>query len=130
MLQLSRWKVILVVLSAIFGIAFTLPNLLPANVVLPGFVPNQRLNLGLDLQGGSYLLLEVDTNALKKERLINLTEDVRTNLRNENIEFSGLGQVGDSVSVRITDAAKLDDAYNLLSKLAQPIVGGGGRDLS
>ena len=43
---------------------FTLPNVLPANVrdSLPGFLPKQTLNLGLDLQGGSYLLLEVDTD--------------------------------------------------------------------
>ena len=55
MLKLSRWKVALVVLAGIFGLVFTLPNLLPASAVasLPGFM-RQRLNLGLDLQGGSY----------------------------------------------------------------------------
>ena len=51
MINLSRWKVIAVVLSAIFGVLFTLPNLLPADVrdSLPGFMPKQTLNLGLDL---------------------------------------------------------------------------------
>ena len=79
MLALSRWKVILVALSALFGILFTLPNLLPADVVrsLPAFMPSSRLSLGLDLQGGSYLLEEVDTRALLAERLTNLTEDIR-----------------------------------------------------
>ena len=53
MMNLSRWKVIAVVLSAIFGVLFTLPNVLPADVrdSLPGFMPKQTLNLGLDLQG-------------------------------------------------------------------------------
>lgn len=53
MINLSRWKVIAVVFAAIFGVVFTLPNVLPADVrdSLPGFMPKQTLNLGLDLQG-------------------------------------------------------------------------------
>ena len=71
MLQLSRWKIISVALATIFGLLFTLPNLLPADVraKLPPFLPSQTLNLGLDLQGGSYLLYEVDTEALSRQRL-------------------------------------------------------------
>ena len=67
----------------LFGVVFTLPNVLPQKVLdqAPAWVPNQKLNLGLDLQGGSYLLLEVDTAAPKTERLITLLEDVRGNLR-------------------------------------------------
>ena len=58
MINTARWKVILVVLATLFGIFFTLPNLLPPNVraQMPGFMPKQTLNLGLDLQGGSSLL--------------------------------------------------------------------------
>ena len=95
MMNLSRWKVIAVVLSAIFGVLFTLPNLLPADVrdSLPGFMPKQTLNLGLDLQGGSHLLLEVDTAALKRERLTNLVEDTRTTLREAQIPFAELREV-------------------------------------
>ncbi len=55
-------------------------------------MPQQKLNLGLDLQGGSYLLYEVDTDALRAERLTNLVEDVRTTLRNDQIEFGELGE--------------------------------------
>ena len=58
MLQLSRWKIVLVLGSVIFGILFSLPNVLTDAQLaqLPGFLPHQRLNLGLDLQGGSSLL--------------------------------------------------------------------------
>ena len=82
MLTLSRWKVTAVILSVIFGIVFSLPNVLPQKTLdaLPGWVPHQKLNLGLDLQGGSYLLYEVDTDALRAERLTNMVEDVRTTL--------------------------------------------------
>ncbi len=128
MLTLSRWKIFLVVASALFGLLFTLPNLLP-NGVLPAWAPHQRLNLGLDLQGGSYLLLEVDTEALRKERLTNLTEDIRTKLQEAQTDFSGLGVAGDTVDVRITDPTKVDAAYTLLNNQLGERLLTGGRDI-
>src|SRR5271155_888131 len=125
MLTLSRWKIILVLASLLFGLVFTLPNVVPGRI-LPGFLPQQKLNLGLDLQGGSYLLLEVDTGALKKERLTNLTEDVRTKLQGAQIDFSGLGVTGDTIGVRITDPSKTDAAFRLLnSELGERLLTGG-----
>ena len=99
MVSISRWRIILVVLSLVFGLIFALPNALPQNVrdSLPGFMPKQVMNLGLDLQGGSYLLLEVDTKALRNERLVNMVEDVRTTLREEQIAFGDLGVVNGGV---------------------------------
>ena len=117
MLTLSRWKIVLVTFSVIFGILFTLPNLLPQKTLdsFPGWLPKQKLNLGLDLQGGSYLMYEVDTQALRKERLKNLVEDVRTVLRNEQITFGELAEVD---SYRLTDilvsGARLDAEQELL----------------
>jgi preprotein translocase subunit SecD len=134
MLTLSRWKIFAVTLSVIFGIVFTLPNLLPQKTLdaLPGWVPHQKLNLGLDLQGGSYLLYEVDTDALRKERLTNLVEDVRTQLRTEQIAFGELGEANGVISVRIADAGKVNDAASLLRRnLGAPLSGAiGGRDVS
>src|SRR3954464_4396061 len=116
MITVSRWRIILVVLATLYGILFTLPNVLPASVrdSLPGFVPKQTLNLGLDLQGGSYLLYEVDTNALRQERLTNLVEDVRTTLRAEDIQFTGLGVAGGEVNVRINDPTQVEAAAKTL----------------
>lgn len=114
MLTLSRWKVLLVLASLLFGLIFSLPNVVPPGS-LPSWTPSKGLNLGLDLQGGSYLLLEVDTAALTKERLTNLGEDVRTKLTSEQIDFSDLAVVGDHVTVRITDPAKLETARKLLN---------------
>jgi SecD/SecF fusion protein len=129
MLILSRWKLVLVALSLAFGLLFTLPNLVPAGT-LPSWLPSQKLNLGLDLQGGSYLLMEVDTAALKAERLTNLSEDIRTKLQAEQIDFSGLAVVGDVVTVRITDPAKVDAARKLLSDALGERIGTGGKDVS
>ena len=134
MLNLSRWKIIAVVLSVVFGVLFTLPNVLPKTTrdSLPSFMPKQTLNLGLDLQGGSYLLLEVDTAALRAERLTNLVEDVRTILREQDIAFTELRQAGGAVSVRITDPAKVSAAAKALrDSVGAPLAGApGGRDIT
>lgn len=133
MMTLSRWKIFAVVASAIFGLLFTLPNFVPANVLatMPSWLPHQKLNLGLDLQGGSYLLLEVDTAALRVERLNNLAEEVGTTLRNGNIAITDPSQAGGIVRVRVTDPTKVDAAATLLRKsVGSPLAGvAGGTDV-
>jgi preprotein translocase subunit SecD len=133
MMTFSRWKVLLVVLATIFGALFTLPNLLPSDVreQLPGFLPKKALNLGLDLQGGSYLLYSVDTQALRDERLTNLTEDVRKTLSEATVPFTDLGPVSGALSVRITDPGQVNKAQNLLrTQVGAPLQGAvGGRDV-
>ncbi len=129
MLHLSRWKVIVVVLATLLGIILSLPNALPAGV-LPSWAPQQRLNLGLDLQGGSYLLLEVDTEALKRERLSNLVEDIRIRLRDNQVNFGELGAVGDGITVRVTDPGQMQAAQRELDQLAQIDPQTGQRDLN
>ncbi|HEX8232293.1 MAG TPA: protein translocase subunit SecD [Caulobacteraceae bacterium] len=118
MLRISRWKIVLVALATVLSLLWAAPNVLPASVRagLPGWM-SQTLNLGLDLQGGSYLLLEVDTAALTRERLNNLVEDVRTNLRAKQIAFADLGVVNGQVTVRVVDPARLEEAYRLLTTL-------------
>ncbi len=132
MIQLRPWKVVLVVLAAVFGILFSLPNALPADVVksLPGFLPKQRLNLGLDLQGGSYLLYEVDTDALRKEQLNNLVEDVAQTLRDKQIGAVRPVIVNGGVQVHIADPAQLPAAVTALNALARPLTGIAGRDIT
>jgi preprotein translocase subunit SecD len=126
MLELPRWRVILCLAAAIFGLVFTLPNVLPDSVLarMPDWLPHQKLNLGLDLQGGSYLQLEMDTNALKTERLTNLVEDVRRTLRDAPIDFSALGMANGVVSVRINDPAQVQNALTALQKLNQTVATG------
>ena len=134
MIQISRWKVIAIAISVVFGVLFTLPNVLPQATLnaLPGFMPKQKLNLGLDLQGGSHLLLEVDVAALRAERLTNVIEDVRTTLREQQIEFGELGQRGGVISVRIADPAKVQAAATALrNRIGAPLAGAvGGRDIN
>jgi preprotein translocase subunit SecD len=134
MMNLARWKVIVVVLATVLGLLFTLPNLLPAKVrdSLPAFMPKNTLHLGLDLQGGSRLLYSVDTAALRNERLTNMAEDVRTTFRDKQINFTDLAVNNGEIGVRITDPAQVNDAANALRRtVGAPLAGvPGGRDVT
>src|ERR1700680_1112933 len=126
MVYIGRWTTITVIIIALLGFVFALPNVLPASgrASFPSWVPSQTISLGLDLQGGSYLLLEVDLDAVKKERLEALQGDVRAALRKAHIGYDkGPDIQGDSVVVRILDSARLDEARNLLKGIASPAGG-------
>ncbi|MGO4410438.1 MULTISPECIES: protein translocase subunit SecD [unclassified Brevundimonas] len=121
MIQLSRWKVVLVVLSLVFGLLLAFPNVLtPAQrEALPGWLPKNGLNLGLDLQGGSYLLLEVDVPEMRAKRVTNLIEDVRVSLGEQQIAIGGLQREAAGVVVTVGNAAQFDAAMTALRTLAQ-----------
>ena len=66
MVYFAKWKVALVLVVCLFGVAFAVPNFMDAKNAnaLPDWLPKKQVSLGLDLQGGSHLLLEVDTRAV------------------------------------------------------------------
>ncbi|MCP6456906.1 hypothetical protein NL495_27650, partial [Klebsiella pneumoniae] len=70
---------------------------------LPGWLPKNGLNLGLDLQGGSYLLLEVDVPEMRNKRVTNLMEDVRVALREQQINIGAMQREAGGVVVTIAD---------------------------
>lgn len=126
MMQLARWKVILVVLAAAIGILFAAPNLIPSSTLasLPGWAPKNRLNLGLDLRGGASILLEVDQNDFIAKRTTKTLEDLRTVFAAEDIGVAGLTQpTPTSVRFQITDPAKADEAARLVNGIVQPAAG-------
>jgi preprotein translocase subunit SecD len=105
MLHFQTWKIVVIVLVCAFGVVFSLPNLFSAETLekLPGFLPRQQVNLGLDLRGGSHLLLEVDFGAALKERLNNVVDSARTALRNARVGYTGLNVEGDKVVLALRD---------------------------
>jgi len=119
MVHLSRWKVILLVLSLLFGLAFAYPNLLsPAQRdALPGWVPSSGLNLGLDLQGGSYLLLEVDVPAMREKRLSNMREDARMVLGEANIGISNIAREDAGIVVTLSNPTQQQAAQRAMQPL-------------
>ena len=116
MVYFSKWKVILVLGVVAFGLIFAVPNLFSEKfaAAVPEWLPHKQVNLGLDLQGGSHLLLEVDVKSVLRERLTSAVESVRSVLRGERIRYTGLGLRGDAVSVTIREAANVENARQLI----------------
>jgi len=92
MLNLPRWQTIaIIVITALAGL-LALPNLLPASIDdhLPGWYQKSRINLGLDLRGGAYFLLEADLRGVMNERLTNLSDSVRGEMRKQQVAFKSV----------------------------------------
>jgi SecD/SecF fusion protein len=126
MLYFSPWKTFSIWFVVIIGIVFTLPNMLPQSVLdaLPNWAPKQGMTLGLDLQGGSHILLQVDRQDLIDERLQATRDDIRTMLRDAKIGYTGLSGTGRSVQVRIREANEVEQAKTALASLTQPVSSG------
>src|SRR5579864_6758150 len=99
MLYFAQWKVVLILGLCALGVLFSVPNLFtPAQLAwLPQSVPHKQVALGLDLRGGSYLLLEVDVAAAQRERLNSIIDNVRVALRDAKIGYTGLNVEGDAI---------------------------------
>ena len=113
MVQLKKWQVFLVVLFGLVGIIFSLPNFFKSESLssLPSFVPKNQITLGLDLQGGSYLLLEVDVNSVVNENLGALSDDIKILLRKNKISVSDFTLQNKDIFFKIkkdTDKEPLD----------------------
>ena len=123
MLYFARWKITTVIVVCLAGMVFVAPNLLSSRLAgnLPVWLPHQQINLGLDLRGGSHLLLEVDVEALIKERLEAIVDATRTTLRQARIGYTGLGVAGRSVALRLRNLDDLEAAERLLNELATPV---------
>ena len=118
MVHFAKWKMILVAIVCAFGIAFALPNVLSDEDAagIPGWLPNQKINLGLDLQGGSHLLLEVEVASVYRERLQAMVDGVRDSLRQASpqIGYQRLGIRGDCVGFNLRNEDDLDRARQAL----------------
>jgi SecD/SecF fusion protein len=116
MLQFTKAKTFLIWAVCLLGVLLSIPSLVGPGR-LPDWLPQRHVNLGLDLQGGSYLLLEVDTAAVERERLESALDGVRKGLRAAGIRFTDLGVHDTAVTFAVADpeqAANLQDALKEL----------------
>src|SRR5271163_2099466 len=124
MLYFTRWKALGIILTALVVCLCAVPNFFPESRVKewPAWA-QRRLVLGLDLQGGSYLLLEVDSNYVKKEKLDQIRDDARQVLRATKIVCTGLNVRNDTVEVHITKDTDLTTALTKFREMSQPLGG-------
>ena len=134
MLDFPQWKVWSIGLVLLLGLLFALPNFFTEAQVAtwPSFVPSKQLNLGLDLRGGSHILLEAQTDDVRKTKLEGLEETVRSELRDTDggpVAFTDLSINAGVLSFIVTDPTKLDQAVETLRKVTRPIGVSGQRDV-
>src|SRR5712672_3491937 len=124
MLYFTRWKALAIILTALVVCLCAVPNFFPEATVKSWPKWAQRhMVLGLDLQGGSHILLEVDANAVKKDKLDQVRDDVRRALRDAKIGYTGLAVRSDNVEVRISKDSDVQNALTKLRELSQPLGG-------
>src|SRR6201996_7468656 len=126
MLQVSIWTRLITLIIVVGGILVALPNTLSPSVraKIPHWLPSSAVNLGLDLQGGSYLLLQVDFDQVQRDRAETMVGDIRAAFRKSHIAFqldSALTK-DDTIALKVTDAGRMDEARAQLQAV-NPTVG-------
>lgn len=137
MLQFGRWKLLSIFAVIFLGVLYTLPNLVPESVRYSvneidnseeprgiwRWIPSKTVNLGLDLQGGSHIVFEVNMAEVREGQLETLAADARQTLRAATppLLARSVAVVGDEVVVLMARPDDRDAAYDALSELSQPV---------
>jgi preprotein translocase subunit SecD len=131
-LDFPRWKVLSIWALVLFGILLSIPSLLPpsARDHWPSFLPHSKISLGLDLAGGSHLLLEADQQDLMKQRLQSMEDMVSTEMNrgDQQIAISDISTSGGRVSFLVSNPAQVDAAVERMRTVTQPVGLTGTRD--
>lgn len=136
MLHFGRWKLLTIFLVILAGALYSLPNLVPEDVRYSineadnsreargiwKYIPSSTINLGLDLQGGSYIVFEVDMAEVRTAQLESLAADARQTLRNDPpLLPRSVAVVGDEVVILLIREEQRDDAFERLRDLNGPV---------
>ena len=132
MLDFPRWKFWLVIVATVMGVIAAVPSMLPEATrnQLPGWLKNTHINLGLDLSGGSHLLLEADTADVRKQQIDRMEETIRTEMRRASpkVEISDISTANGALSFMPRNPAQLDQAVDVARQQTNGIGIGGQRD--
>ena len=119
MVYFPKWKIVLVLVVCLLGVAYSTPNFLPKSMTedLPGWLPSQQVNLGLDLQGGSHLLLEVEIDEVVKQYLEGIAETARGELRTARVRARALGVSDNAVVITVAKAEEVEKARSAVASI-------------
>jgi len=101
-LYFSKIRILFITLVTLFFVLFATSNLFKFN---NGFI-NKKINLGLDLQGGSYLLLEIDNTPVIEQKLQNLSVTIRNYFKEKNIRIENLKLKNQKLSFSVNEVSK------------------------
>lgn len=124
MLRFSSWTIWSIIAVCVAGVILSLPNLFSREQMerMPSWLPNQQINLGLDLQGGSHLLLDVGVDVVVEERMEAVADDIRRLLRPEGVRYRGVGARGNTTSFTLVDVGQAPQALDILRQLNSNVV--------
>jgi preprotein translocase subunit SecD len=132
MLNFPRWKVLGIWLILSIGILLSVPSLLPSTVsqYLPAWAQRIHINLGLDLAGGSHLLLEADTGDVARQRASLMEDTIRRAMRTNTprIEIGEVSTTGGQLSFVVRDPTQIEAALAVARTTTQPSAFGGTHD--
>ena len=132
MLEFPKWKVWLVSIVVAIGILLSIPSLIAGTPLAgswPKWLPQYRISLGLDLAGGSHLLLEADARDAQKQRLQAMEDSVSTELRRDpRIEVGDISTAGGRLSFLVRNPTQVDAAVERMRTLTKPVALTGSRD--
>ncbi|MFZ4689253.1 MAG: protein translocase subunit SecD [Polymorphobacter sp.] len=135
MLDFPNWKIWSIIGTIVIGLLLAAPNFVTERQAasIPSFLPNKQLSLGLDLRGGSHLMLEATTEDVRKTKLESLEETVRSEMRQTSggaTAFTDLSTANGRLSLVVTDPSRVEVAAEALRKVTRPLSGlSGARDV-
>lgn len=122
MVRIPPWKAALILLACLLSFAYSFPNLASKPLLeqmratLPSWMPTKSVSLGLDLQGGAHLLLEVDVHTVVRSRAQDVLRGLRPDLRKDKIGYKSPKVLADGVSIIATDP---EEAPKIRKKLVR-----------
>jgi preprotein translocase subunit SecD len=132
MLEFPRWKIWLVGFVVALGVLFSIPSIISGTQAAqywPNWLPHYRISLGLDLAGGSHLLLEADMQDALKQRLQAKEDEVASELRRDpHIDIGDFSTSGGRLSFMVRNPTQVDAAVERLRQLTKPLQLTGARD--
>ena len=126
MLNFSKIKIILILTACLAAIIFAAPSFIVGNSDSPilqkieKILPANKVNLGLDLRGGSQLMLEVDFYSYFKEQLNNLNDEIKSSFRDEAVRVIPAVS-GDKIIFSLSDEEQKESAKKLIKKLSKKV---------
>ncbi|NBX66114.1 MAG: protein translocase subunit SecD [Proteobacteria bacterium] len=128
MVRIPLWQTIVILLVVLLGAAYAVPNALPKAKMealegkIPSWLPHKTVNLGLDLQGGSHLLLEVGIDVAIRDGAENTVSALRSELRDRKIQYTSLRPATDGFSLTVRNETDAEAARSAARKLEPELV--------
>ncbi len=110
----SNTKFLVTIFIVLFSLFNAIPALFQSFIIMPKLFENKSVRLGLDLQGGSQLLLQIESIEALQEKLQNLSEDIRIKFDENKIFIDEISIVGNEVEIRLTSKDDLEKALSII----------------